>query len=193
MELVLASASPYRGELMERLGLPFEQRAARIDERRHEGEASEAYVQRLAEEKARALIAPGRLTIGADQVGVTGQAPDDEILGKPADRADALRQLATLGGREVEFLTGLCLVGPDIAWIDCIATRVRFRPLAPARLEAYLAREEVLGCAAAFRSEGLGITLVEWIRGDDPTALIGLPLIRLGQWLERAGMPPLPP
>jgi len=189
LELVLASSSPSRRELLSRLGLPFQVLPANIDESRREAEPPRDYVRRLAEAKARAMAGPGRLVVGADQVAALDGT---EIFGKPGSRKRAQQQLQALSGREVEFVSGLCLLHPSGRMqLDCVATRVRFRQLSLACIEAYLEQERALGCAASFRSEGLGLCLTEWVRGDDPSALIGLPLVRLTEMLAREGLEPL--
>lgn len=188
--LVLASTSPYRRALLERLGLPFAVEAPRVDEGPRPGEAPAALARRLALAKARAVAArrPGALVIGSDQVAELEGRP----LGKPGDRPRALAQLLALAGRRVAFHTGLALVGPGAAeQVDLVPYGVRFRPFGRAEAEAYLDREPAYDCAGAFRSEGLGIALVERFEGEDPTALVGLPLIRLCRMLEAAGRPVL--
>lgn len=190
MKLMLASSSPYRAELLARLGLPFAQAAPEIDEARRSDEAPDVYVLRLAEEKARRFAAPERVVIGSDQVAVLM----GEVLGKPTTRAAAEEQLRQLSGSEAEFFTGLCLVAPDRqARTHCIRTRVCYRKLNVQQIRGYLDHENALGCAATLRSEGLGIALLRQINSDDPTALIGLPLITLAGWLADTGLDPLNP
>jgi septum formation protein len=187
-ELVLASSSPYRAELLTRLGLPFECRSPDVDETPAPGEAPEAQVRRLALDKARAVAArhPHALVIGSDQVAVCG----DEVLGKPGSAARAREQLTRLSGRSVTFLTSLCLLdAPGVTHqLAVVPTRVRFRRLGAAEIGNYVDRERPLDCAGAFKSEGLGIALFEAIEGRDPTALIGLPLIELCRMLRHAGV-----
>ena len=154
-----------------------------------QGEAPENYVLRLAEEKARALAAPGQLVIGSDQVAVLA----GKVLGKPSDRATAEAQLQRLSGNEAEFLTGLCLLHDDRIRTHCAHVRARYRNLNARQIRNYLDQEDALNCAAALRSEGLGIALLQQIHSDDPTAIIGLPLITLGSWLADAGLDPLDP
>jgi MAF protein len=186
--LVLASTSPYRRALLERLGLAFESLAPQVDESRLDGEGPVELVQRLAEAKARAGAAhyPDALIIGSDQVAVCDQA----ILGKPGDHARAVEQLTRLSGRRVSFYTGLCLydAGADRARVEMVPFDVVFRRLDAGRIERYLQRERPYNCAGSFKSEGLGISLFEALQGDDPNALIGLPLIRLVGWLNDAGV-----
>jgi septum formation protein len=190
-DLVLASTSPYRRQLLERLGLPFSTAAPAVDERRRPGESAQVLVLRLAEAKARA-IAPAytnALIIGSDQVACI----DNEVLGKPGDRAGAIAQLERASGRTVVFQTGLCLLNTatDRAQTLIEPFRVHFRALDRQRIEGYLDREHPFDCAGSFKSEGLGIALFERLEGDDPNTLIGLPLIRLIALLESEGVYPL--
>ncbi|MFP4063528.1 MAG: Maf family protein [Halochromatium sp.] len=190
-QLVLASTSPFRRELLARLGLAFVTAAPQCDETRLDAEPAPALVQRLAEAKARAVAAhfPDALIIGSDQVACL----DDRILGKPGTRARALEQLRAASGREVVFRTGLCLYDArtDRAESCCETYRVWFRTLAEAEIAGYVDREQPFGCAGSFKAEGLGIALFERLEGEDPTSLIGLPLIRLAALLRAAGIDPL--
>jgi MAF protein len=189
--LVLASTSPFRRELLARLGLPFQTASPDVDESRRPGEPPQALVQRLAEAKARAVAAgwPHGLIIGSDQVACI----DDEVLGKPGDRARAIAQLTRAAGRTVLFQTGLCLydAAADRARVLCEPFRVRFRPLTQKQIQGYVDREQPFHCAGSFKSEGLGIALFEAMEGEDPNSLIGLPLIRLVGLLAEAGLDPL--
>lgn len=186
--LVLASTSPFRRDLLMRLRLPFETAAPDVDETRRMGEAAQDLVVRLAEAKARAVAPshPAALIIGSDQVACLGST----ILGKPGDRETAIAQLEQTSGQAVTFLTGLCLLegahGP--ARVLCEPFRVHFRALTRAQIEAYVDRERPFNSAGSIRSEGLGVALFERLEGDDPAALIGLPLIRLTQLLQEAGV-----
>jgi septum formation protein len=186
--LVLASTSPFRRELLTRLGLPFTIQAPEVDETRLLGEEAPVLVARLAEQKARAIApsAPAALIIGSDQVAVL----DGDIIGKPGDHRRAVAQLQQASGRTVRFYTGVCLL--DSASGQCQVAveefRVVFRPLTATMIEGYLQREQPYQCAGSFKSEGLGIALFERLEGDDPTGLIGLPLIRLTRMLEAAGV-----
>ncbi len=190
-ELVLASSSRYRAGLLARLGLPFQTQSPDIDESALEGESPADLVARLSLEKARAVAEawPRGLIIGSDQVAVCG----DAVLGKPGTAARAVDQLTGLSGRTVSFLTGLCLLDAATGTHQSalVRTQVRFRSLSAAEIAAYVAREQPLDCAGAFKSEGLGVALFEAIEGDDPNALIGLPLIALCSMLNQAGMPVL--
>jgi septum formation protein len=185
--LILASTSPFRRALLMRLGLPFTIQAPEVDETGLPDEEATALVMRLAERKARAIAqsAPAALIIGSDQVAVL----DGDIIGKPGDHRRAVAQLQRASGRTVIFYTGLCLL--DSASGQCQVAveefRVVFRPLTATMIEAYLQREQPYQCAGSFKSEGLGIALFERLEGDDPTSLIGLPLIRLTRMLEAAG------
>ena len=187
--LVLASSSPFRRELLARLGLSFLCDSPDIDESRQDGESAEALVQRLALEKARAVAGrhPGALIIGSDQVAVLG---DGSILGKPGSVDKAIAQLERASGSSVTFLTGLCLynAGSGQHQLCCEPFRVHFRPLSRAAIESYIRKEQPLNCAGSFKSEGLGITLFRRLEGDDPNALIGLPLIRLTGMLAGEGI-----
>ena len=186
--LILASTSPYRKQLLERLGLPFECAAPDVDESPHTGETPDHLVRRLSEAKARAVAArhPDALIVGSDQMAVCG----DEVLGKPGTHERAAAQLARLSGRRVTFLTGLCLYNSsnDRLQLEVVPFHVVFRPLSGSMIEHYLRREQPYNCAGSFKSEGLGSALFERLEGDDPTALIGLPLIRLTRMLENEGV-----
>jgi MAF protein len=187
LPVYLASTSPFRKELLSRLGIAFTTLAPDVDESRVSGESAGELVRRLAEAKARGIGATHRgLIIGSDQVATV----DDEILGKPGDHAQALRQLQRLSGRPVNFLTGLCLLNSASGdmQLDVVPFRVHFRSLDSAQIERYLQHDRPYNCAGSFKSEGLGITLFERMHGDDPTALIGLPLIRLTEMLGAAGI-----
>jgi septum formation protein len=187
--LVLASSSRYRRELLARLGFPFTSADPDLDEAALPGEAPEAQVRRLAEAKARAVARahPAALVIGADQLAVAGGS----VLSKPGVHEQAVRQLRAMRGREVTFYTGLCLLNAatGAANVDCVPFGVRFRDFSDEEIERYLRRECPYQCAGSFMSEGLGISLVERLVGDDPSALIGLPLVRLSAMLRAAGVP----
>jgi septum formation protein len=189
--LVLASSSPYRRALLERLGLPFSTASPDVDETPRPNEAPQVLVLRLAEAKARAIACdhPNALIIGSDQVACI----DDEILGKPGDRARAIAQLQRASGRTLVFQTGLCLLNTSSAQAQTLVEpfRVHFRMLSPRQIEGYVDRERPFDCAGSFKSEGLGIALFERLEGDDPNTLIGLPLIRLIAMLESQGLFPL--
>ena len=187
-ELVLASASPFRRELLEKLGLSFSTAAPEVDESRREGESPVQLVRRLAQAKARAVAAqfPRALIIGSDQVACV----DGEILGKPGSRENAIAQLTAMAGKTVEFHTGLCLYNSEKerAQVLCEPFRVHFRQLNAGQIERYVDHEQPFNCAGSFKSEGMGIALFRKLEGDDPNALVGLPLIRLVEMLGKEGM-----
>jgi len=183
--LILASGSPYRAQMLDRLGLPFSTATSGIDETPEPDETPEALVRRLALGKAQ-HVAPGHpdaLIIGADQVSVL----DDDILGKPGSRERAIAQIQRMSGKRVDYLSGIALLGPGIERVDIVPTRLTYRTLAQAEIERYVDRDQPFDCAGAMRSESLGIALLESLASDDPTALIGMPLIRIAQWLRAAG------
>ena len=186
--LVLASTSPFRNALLQRLGLVFETLSPQVDEAALQGEPAETMVKRLSEAKARAGAKqyPNALIIGSDQVAVC----DGDVLGKPGNHENARRQLARLAGHRVSFLTGLCLydASTDTTRLDLVLYHVTFRDLTDQQIERYLRAEQPYNCAGSFKSEGLGISLFESMQGEDPNALIGLPLIRLVSWLNEAGI-----
>jgi septum formation protein len=186
--LVLASGSPYRKALLARLCLPFETLSPEVDETPHAGEGAVDLVRRLALSKAHAGAAarPDGLIIGCDQCAVR----DAAILGKPGSFEAAFEQLKGAAGRTVFFHTGLCLLDASTGatQLEEIRVTVYFRKLGDHQIRAYLTKESPYSCAASFMSEGLGIALVERIDGDDPTALIGLPLISLVTMLARTGV-----
>ena len=191
--LVLASASPYRAALLRRLHLPFETVRADADEMPLPDEVPEAMVQRLAEAKAHAVarLFPDHLIIGSDQ----NASHRGQILGKPGSAAKAEAQLAALSASTVTFHTGLCLLdsASGRARVGQVPFTVTFRTLTPAEIRHYVALDQPLDCAGSFKSEGLGISLFARMNGDDPTALVGLPLITLAQWLRAADIPVPPP
>lgn len=187
--LILASTSPYRRELLGRLGLCFDVCSPDVDESHLPGESPTDLVLRLAEAKARAGAAQqsaSALVIGSDQVAVIGAA----ILGKPGTVARACEQLTRASGQRVTFLTGLCLYNSaqQRVHVEVIPYSVVFRSLSAQQIENYVRREQPLNCAGSFKSEGLGVALFERMEGDDPTALIGLPLIRLVSMLAAEGL-----
>ena len=187
--LVLASTSAYRRELLARLRLPFEVAAPHVDETPRAGELPAQTALRLAQEKARAVAArfAQALVIGSDQVAEL----EGERLDKPGGHERARAQLQLLSGRAAVFHTAVALLnsGTGRMQVRVVATRVRFRQLGAAQIESYLLAEQPYDCAGAAKSEGLGIALIEAIQGDDPTALIGLPLIALTDMLTAEGHP----
>lgn len=186
--LVLASTSPFRRELLARLQIPFETAVPETDESALPGEAPAATAQRLAEAKARAVLQryPDALIIGSDQVAANG----NQRFGKPGRRENAIDQLRLMRGKEVVFHTGLCLLNSatNRAQVCCVDTHVGFRDLTDAEIESYLDKEDALNCAGSAKSEGLGISLLTYLRGDDPNALVGLPLIALCDMLRAEGL-----
>lgn len=187
-ELVLASSSIYRQQVLQTLGLPFVSRAPNVDESPLENEEPRDLVLRLAKAKALALAVdfPNTLIIGSDQVAII----DGTLLGKPHTHERAFDQLKLCSGRTVEFSTGLCLLNTATGVADALVEPffVRFRTLSESQIENYLYKEEPYNCAGSFKSEGLGIALFEALKGDDPNSLIGLPLIQLVTMLGRAGV-----
>jgi MAF protein len=188
LPLVLASSSPYRRELLTRLGLPFIWGAPATNEAPHPNEDASTLVRRLAEEKARALSSKHsqHLIIGSDQVAVL----DGKIVGKPETYERAHTQLLAASGNSVTFLTGLALLDSqtDHCQIDCIPFTVHFRQLNDAQITRYLQAEQPYDCAGSFKAEGLGVSLFRSTEGADATSLIGLPLIRLVDMLHIAGI-----
>jgi len=186
--LVLASTSPYRQELLARLGLPFETASPDIDETRHADEEPEELVTRLSLEKAKAVAEkyPDALIIGSDQVATL----DETILGKPGTHERAMEQLKAASGQSVTFLTGLALYDSATgrSHTICEPFRVDFRELTEEEIDDYLRREEPYDCAGSFKSEGLGIALFSLMDGEDPNSLIGLPLIQLVSMLRENGV-----
>lgn len=188
VNLVLASSSPFRRALLERLGLPFEAISPDVDEAPNPNEAPPALALRLALAKARAIapLRPNALIIGSDQVAVYGGA----LVGKPRDHADAVRQLQTASGRKVMLYTALVLLNAASGRTqsEVIPFGIQFRSLSDTQIEKYLRREQPYDCTGSVKSEGLGVALLERLEGDDPNTLIGLPLIRLVRMLESEGV-----
>ncbi|MDR5804382.1 Maf-like protein [Caballeronia sp. LZ001] len=187
--LVLASGSPYRRELLARLRIPFDVIVSDVDETPLAGESPEATAVRLSIAKARAAAveAPGALIIGSDQVATF----DGRQIGKPGTHDNAVAQLRAMRGRGVDFHSALCVFDSTTENVQSadIVTRVQFRDYTNAEIEAYLRAETPYDCAGSAKSEGLGIALLDAIDSDDPTALIGLPLIALSKMLRAAGFP----
>jgi 7-methyl-GTP pyrophosphatase len=186
--LVLASSSPYRRQLLERLRLPFAICAPHVDEARHSGESARETALRLAQAKAQAVAQhfPDDLIIGSDQVAVLDATP----LGKPGSHEAALAQLQLVRGRPVLFHTALCLLNSSTrhSQIEEVATLVHFRNYTDAQAARYLELDEPYDCAGSAKIEALGVALVDRIESNDPTALIGLPLIALVSMLQRVGV-----
>ncbi len=186
--LVLASTSRYRRELLQRLGLDFTVQAPEVDETPAAGEAPRALALRLALAKAQAVAAlqPEAVVIGSDQVADLRGEP----LGKPGTHARAILQLQRMRGQRVVFQTAVAVVchATGFAQVDLAPVEVQFRALSDAEIERYLLAEQPYDCAGSAKSEGLGISLLDAIHNDDPTALIGLPLIRTCRLLRAAGL-----
>lgn len=186
--LILASSSPYRRQLLAKLGLQFHWQAPDIDEQPYSAEAPENLVQRLAQGKAEALTTtfPHHLIIGSDQVAVH----EGRILNKPGHRDQARQQLTATSGKTVTFFTGLCLYNSATGRRQTIyeTYQVTFRSLSSRQIETYLNREQPFDCAGSFKAEGLGISLFSAMEGRDPNTLIGLPLIALVELLNNEGV-----
>lgn len=187
-DIILASSSRFRRQQFERLHLPYRAISPDVDESVVDGESASRYVQRLAHAKAHRIATqhPEAIVIGSDQCALL----DDKILGKPGNSENALRQLRDSQGKSVMFHTGLCVLQLSAGFeaIDEVLFEVRFRQLEDAQLRRYLEIEQPYDCAGSFKSEGYGVCLFSRLRGDDPSALIGLPLIRLTAMLESAGV-----
>ena len=189
--LVLGSSSPYRKELLERLGVPFECVSADIDESRKEIESPDALCRRLAREKAQKVreLRPNSIIIGSDQVAVLGE----RILGKPHTVEKAIEQLSAMQGQTVYFLTALCVLDEEgRAYETMVPTVVTMKKLSRKTIENYLRREQPLNCAGSAKIEKLGIALMKEVQSTDPTALIGLPLIETVNLLAKAGLEVIP-
>lgn len=190
-QLILASTSPWRRALLEKLAIPFECAAPEVDETPLPGEAPRHLVSRLAQQKAQSLAQryPAHLIIGSDQICVL----DSEITGKPLTEENARQQLLKARGNIVTFYTGLALYNSATGHLQTEVEPfdVHFRHLSETEIDDYLRKERPLHCAGSFKSEGLGIALFERLEGRDPNTLIGLPLIALCQMLRREEMNPL--
>lgn len=191
--LILASTSRYRRDLLQRLRLPFEIVSPDVDETPHRGETPADLARRLALAKARvvAQMHPQAVVIGSDQVADLEGTP----IGKPGSHERAVAQLRAMSGRSVVFQTAVAVVRAETRHVGevLVPVTVRFRPLADDEIEHYLRIEQPYDCAGSARSESLGIALLEAIESDDPTALVGLPLIRTAALLRAAGIDPLRP
>jgi len=191
--LILGSTSRYRRELLERLRLPFDVRAPEVDETPLIGESPATLAQRLALAKAQAVAAahPTAIVIGSDQVADLDGVP----IGKPATHERATEQLRAMRGRSIVFQTAVAVVRRDTGYVGTALApvTVRFRDLNDAEIEHYLRTEQPYDCAGSAKCETLGIALLEAIDSDDPTALVGLPLIRTSALLRAAGLDPLAP
>ncbi len=183
--LILASTSPFRKKLLQRLSIPFTTASPNINETISENESAQDYVKRLSLQKTQAIAKqhPNALIIGSDQCSVLKGI----IRGKPKHHQNAVQQLRQSSGERVTFLTGLCLYDAksNDYQLDLVPFHVDFRTLSDNEIETYLQVEQPYACAGSFKSEGLGISLFKRLQGDDPTALIGLPLIRLSEMLRQ--------
>lgn len=190
--IILGSTSPFRKELMDKLHITYSTAAPNIDETTLDKESPEDMVKRLsiAKAKAVALNKPNALIIGSDQCAVLGQL----VMGKPGNHEEAVKQLRNSSGKTVTFLTGLCLYDAtdETFEVECVPFEVEFRELSDTEIENYLRIEEPYNCAGSFKSEALGITLFNKMQGEDPSSIIGLPLIKLCGMLRRKGIS-LPP
>ena len=193
MDIILASTSPYRQRLLQRLQIPFRCLPPKVDESPLANETPAALAERLARAKAQSLALdhPGAIVIGSDQVASIDGVP----MGKPGTHEVATAQLRASSGKEVLFHTGLALVcaDRDVEWFHVEPFSAHFRTLSDPAIEDYLQRERPYDCAGSFKCEGLGIALFEGLRGNDPTSLEGLPLIALTSLLARAGINILEP
>lgn len=186
--LILASTSPYRAELLAKYGLEFSQQSPICDETPLPNEAAKELVLRLSIAKAQSLTASfdtNTTIIGSDQVADL----DGRIIGKPGDHETAVAQLQAQGGRQVVFYTGLCVIKGAEKYTCVVPTTVQFRSLEDDQINRYLAADTPYNCAGSFKSESLGTAIVESMTSDDPSALIGLPLIKLAEFLTRLGTP----
>ena len=187
--LILASGSPYRKLLLERLLLPFDSVSPQVEEERLPGETGVAMAGRLARLKAEEVAAryPSAVVIGSDQVAQLGE----QLLGKPGTTENACEQLRRSSGQQVTFYTGVCVINGSAQEQAVETFRVQFRDLSEQEIQRYVALERPLDCAGSFKCEGLGSVLFQWLRGNDPTTLQGLPLIRVAEMLRRQGIDPL--
>ncbi|PCJ31691.1 MAG: septum formation inhibitor Maf [Gammaproteobacteria bacterium] len=192
-QLILGSSSPFRAELLTKLGLPFITASPDIDETALENESAATLVQRLSELKAQKIAEsyPDALIIGSDQVALL----DGVILGKPGNHDNAVKQLTAASGKTVQFLTGLALLNSKTGKIHSLVEpfNVSFKNLSAQQINFYLQAEQPYQCAGSFKSEGFGISLFSKLIGDDPNTLIGLPLIKLISLLEKEGIDVLQP
>ena len=187
LNLILASTSRYRREVLERLGYPFTTKASSVDETPLEGETPEQLALRLAIAKARAVAKdnPGCVVIGSDQVCALG----NKALGKPHNYEGAVRQLTDMQGNTLVFHTAVCVIGADGSEQTCVSdTRIEMRALSAKAIAAYVRREEPYDCAGSAKIEKLGIALMKSVSSDDPTSLIGLPLMRVTDMLLETGI-----
>ena len=188
--LILASSSKYKMTLLETLGIPFTSVDPSIDETPKPDESPHSLSLRLAKEKAASVASknPEALIIGCDQVAVC----DQKIMGKPGSKIKAIKQLSFLQNNEATFFTSVALISKDHQpKVKCTATQVKLRKLTNQQIKRYVEIEQPIDCAGSFKSEALGVSLFEYIKSDDPTALIGLPLISLTTLLIESGLTPI--
>lgn len=190
-KIVLASTSPFRKTILEKLDIEFETASPAVDETPLPHEIPEQLVARLSETKAKSIAEthPDSLIIGSDQIAVI----NGQIIGKPGTHENAVKQLKRASGKRITFLTGLCVYNTKShrSQVDVVPFNVVFRTLTNQQIENYLQKEQPYNCAGSFKSEALGIALFERLEGDDPNTLMGLPLIRLIRMLESEGYPVL--
>jgi MAF protein len=193
VSLILASSSPFRKELLNKLGLPFSCYSPNIDESRQTNETPKQLVFRLAQNKARKVAeSHDGLIIASDQIATlqNGLGVDDKILGKPHTHKNAVKQLSECSGKTATFMTSLCLLNTNNGNIQTIVEpfKTTFRQLSLNQINTYLQKEQPYNCAGSFKSEGLGVSLFSSLEGNDPNTLIGLPLIQLIKLLENEGV-----
>ena len=188
MNIVLASSSKHRKKLLQQLKVKFKTISPNIDETRLKGEDTSRYVRRLSIEKALRIAHDCKesIVIGSDEVAVVG----NKILGKPLTRAKAIKQLKMISGKEVVFKTGLCVVNSEtfVKYTTVVNYKIQVKKLSEQEIKSYLLKEDVLSCAGSIKLEGLAIAIVTKAIGNDPTSVIGLPLIKLREFLEKHGV-----
>ena len=188
MNIVLASSSKHRKKLLQQLKVKFKTISPNIDESRLKGEDTSRYVRRLSIEKALRIAHDCKesIVIGSDEVAVVG----NKILGKPLTRAKAIKQLKMISGKEVIFKTGLCVVNSEtfVKYTTVVNYKIQVKKLSQQEIKSYLLKEDVLSCAGSIKLEGLAIAIVTKATGNDPTSVIGLPLIKLREFLEKHGV-----
>lgn len=191
MRLILASSSPYRRQMLQRLGLPFQSISPDVDETPMAGETPAQLALRLSVAKAQAVAHqhPDAVVIGSDQVATLGNLP----IGKPGNLENARRQLRQLSGQTVQFHSALCVQAGQRTQVEDVITTCTFRDLTNDEIDFYLDQEKPFDTAGSAKAEGLGIALMQSMHSDDPTAIIGLPLIALCHMLRQAGLNPLQP
>lgn len=188
MNIVLASSSKHRKKLLQQLKVKFKTISPNIDETRLKGEDTSRYVRRLSIEKALRIAHDCKesIVIGSDEVAVVG----NKILGKPLTKAKAIKQLKMISGKEVIFKTGLCVVNSEtfVKYTTVVNYKIQVKKLSQQEIKSYLLKEDVLSCAGSIKLEGLAIAIVTKATGNDPTSVIGLPLIKLREFLEKHGV-----